>query len=934
MNADPSVIPGLLLLAGELGALAVVGFIVVRVTLGQRDDLVALAQGLVVGLALWGLIVNFVLFLWPGYAGALVGWAVVVMIGAGMAWRGRARIRVNPRLAVGFGATFLALFWIALAGRQLLPNPDPYIHHGFIGGIRAGGPHPPELPWNPGMAVPYHYGVDLLIGLLTPPIGPDPAFVTELLGAYVWTSFVLVVGTLVLRRGSWLAAVTLGPLLLAAGTQTLLFASPGVLQAPIPAGLPAPGLRAALGTVYVDGLGASESVPPNVWKPPFPLAYALALVVLERAAQTKNWRWPRQVTLALLVGFLGLVDEAVAPIVLMLWVALEMVLLVQAGRERATLEAIARVAAGPALALLLLAVGGGVLTAVLGGEDAGALSLGWIGDTSIRQPLLSFRELSGGLGLLSLGPVVLAGAAALLARRDRLTLALATAAGAFVLAALMVRYDIGQQDVTRLDGFARNFALLAVLIALSLRLRALRPRWRWAACAAVAGLVTWPAVVSPVRALGPAISQGVQLANAQAEADEAKSGRSGQRSVFPSFRSQCLAAYIRGHTASDARILSPNPSGMSAVTGRPSAAGFIQASHLLHEVGPEYVDATRYLDPAAVERLGITYVHATNAWVSGLPDHAGEWLDDPQLFQPLAKDGADALYRVLPAFLELEAALESSSYEALRRAVPASAAVYVDPAIESPFALRIASALAHARLVGEIYPGNLHLRTDFGIEPLGEHHPSFIVAPHSFTPSMLAPAARRPIWWNAGLAVYAAEGAAQPIMSTTQSRLPPVSVRASDEGRMRGGIAFSVELINRAPDRWTGQDWLVLPANASGLPVSTDSDGAGGGRWFPGQIDPGHESARLSLALDPSVVNLSVRGRDGRLSSVGDSGAPLGPGYWTVALRLSGKVDRGSYVAHEPVAFVPVMILRVSANGEVAHRVFEGDLAARLGDRP
>ena len=208
-----------------------------------------------------GLIVNFALFLWPGYAGALVGWAVVVTIGAGMAWRGRARIGVNPRLAMGVGATFLVLFWIALAGRQLLPNPDPYIHHGFIGGMRAGGPHPPELPWNPGLAVPYHYGVDLLIALLAPPVGPDPAFVTELLGAWVWTSYALIVGTLLLRRGSWLAAVTLGPLLLAAGTQTLLFASTGVLQVPVPTGMPAPGLRASLTTVYVDGLGASESVP-------------------------------------------------------------------------------------------------------------------------------------------------------------------------------------------------------------------------------------------------------------------------------------------------------------------------------------------------------------------------------------------------------------------------------------------------------------------------------------------------------------------------------------------------------------------------------------------------------------------------------------------------------------------------------------------------
>ena len=927
-------LPGLLLLAGEFVALAAVGFVVARVALGQRDDLAALAQGMVIGLALWGLAVNFVSYLWPGYASALAAWVVIAAVGAHMAWRGRVDVRTSGRATTGCLVAFLALFWIALAGRQLLPNPDPYIHHGFIGGIRAGWAHPPELPWNPGLAVPYHYAVDLLIGLLTPPIGPDPAFVTELVGAYLWTSYALIVGTLLLRRGSWLAAVTLGPLLLAAGTQTLLFASPGVLQVPIPAGLPAPGLRASLTTVYVDGLVASESVPPNVWKPSFPLAYALALVVLERAAHVQPRRWPRQATLALMVGFLGLVDEAVAPIVLALWVVLEVVTLVRARREGLAIKSTWGAATGPALAVLLLAVGGGVLSAVLTGGEVSALSIGWIGDTSLRQPLVSFSELAGGLGLLSLGPVILAGGAALLAGRDRLTIVLVAAAGAFVVAALLVRYEFGQQDVSRLDGYARNFALLAVLFALSLRMRELRTRWRLAVGALVVGLVTWPAVVSPLRALGPALSQGVQLANATWETDGVKSRRRGQRSVYPSFRSERLAEYIRSHTGSDARILSPNPAGLSAVTGRPSAAGFIQASHLLHEVGPEYTDATRYLDPAAVERLGIAYVHATDAWVLGLPDRAKRWLNDPLLFQPLARDGADALYRVRPEFLKLVTVSEPESYEALRRAVPSSAVVYVDPAIESPFALRLASALAHARLVGEIYPGNLHLRTDFGIQPLGEHHPSFVVVPHTFTPSMLSPAARRPIWWNAGLAVYATDAAAEPVMIVSTAKLPPVSVRASDDGTVKAGIGFGIELINRAADRWTGQDWLVVPANASGLPVSADSGGADGGQWFPGQFAPGQERTRLNFILDPGTTSLSMREIDGGVSAVGKQAAPLDAGYWTVALRLAGRVDHGSYVAHEQVAFVPVMLIRVSADGDVTYGVFEGDLAARLGDRP
>ncbi len=46
----PSVVPGLLILAFELLALATIGFVVSRVLLRQNDSFLALAQGLAVGL--------------------------------------------------------------------------------------------------------------------------------------------------------------------------------------------------------------------------------------------------------------------------------------------------------------------------------------------------------------------------------------------------------------------------------------------------------------------------------------------------------------------------------------------------------------------------------------------------------------------------------------------------------------------------------------------------------------------------------------------------------------------------------------------------------------------------------------------------------------------------------------------------------------------
>ena len=102
----------------------------------------------------------------------------------------------------------------------------------------AGG-FPPELPWSPGMLVRYHYGPDLLVGLLAPPVGLDLAFVTELFGAYGWTSFALVVTTALLRRASPIALLVAAPLVLANGLWTWTSPAGGaILQGPIPAGLP------------------------------------------------------------------------------------------------------------------------------------------------------------------------------------------------------------------------------------------------------------------------------------------------------------------------------------------------------------------------------------------------------------------------------------------------------------------------------------------------------------------------------------------------------------------------------------------------------------------------------------------------------------------------------------------------------------------------
>ena len=680
--------------------LAVVGFVVARVALRQDDDRVALAQGLVIGLALWGLIVNVVMHAVPGLAGAIVGWGITLALGAGLAWRAPASLRLRGRTLAGFAIGVVALFWAALTSRQLLGIPDATIHMGLAASIRAGG-FPPELPWNPGMPAPYHYGLDLLVGLLTPPVGPDFAFVTELLGAYIWMSFALLVITTLIQRGSWLVALPLAPLLLTAGAWTLLHVPPwDILQVPVPAGLPSAGLRASLADIYwpaveLPWVWEFEALP-NLFRPPYVLAYALAFVVLERAARAGRRSWLSTLTLAGLVGFTGLISTTLPPVVLALWIVLEAAAF-RTSRPPRNHRAAAIRAAGPVLAALLLAVGSGMVTRVLTGEAGSGLTFGWIDDPGSRRPLASFDLQSGGVGLLGLGPFVVATAAALLARRDRLVLALAAGAGMFLLAALTLRYEFLPLDLTRFDGHARNFALLALLVALSSRIHALRPRWRYAAAALVIALITWPTVAEPARNLGLAVGNGVDIANAWSARQE-PGARSSARYALRPFTSERIAAYLRHHTAVDARILSPDPRSMAFATGRPNARGFVGYLHLVPGAGPEYRDAVNYLEPTALRRLGIAYVHATDAWMAELPDRSVRWLADPRYFEILVRDGAEALYRVRPEFLRLDATPEAASFQALRQAVPPSAVVYLSPTIRTLDIHRPREALNNRRL--------------------------------------------------------------------------------------------------------------------------------------------------------------------------------------------------------------------------------------------
>ena len=617
-------------------------------------------------------------------------------------------------------------------------------------------------------------------------------------------------------------------------------------------------------------------------KPALTLSYALAFIVLMRAACAGRRSWLSMMTLAALFGFLGLTSSTLTPIVFVLWVGLEAIWFMQSRRAgTAPRSDLIRPASGLALAVLLL-LAGGWLTSTLDDSSTSGLKIGWNQYLGRWRLLGALDRLPGGVGSLGLGPLAVAGAAVLLARRDRLVLALAVGTGLLLLTALPVIYEPTHGDVGRFEGHARNLALLALLLALGVRLASLRPvRWRYAAGATVLALITWPTVAEPVRNLGLALSDGVELSNAQ-PAQQVSDKRVKERYALESLPSNRIAAYIHNNTSVDARVFSPYPNQMTYATGRPNASGFAGLVHLNYANGPEYLDALDYFEPGAIGRLGFEYVHAPDAWVEGLPD------------------------------------------EALRRAIPASATVYLPRGFATRSGVRAASALSHARVHGATSLANLALRTPWPIKSLDGHVPDLVIMSPQFVPWMFPPASRQPIWWNDETAVFALDRAVDTIMPPPRAGPFPFSVRVSEERVADGRIAFTATFDDRAPKRWTGQDWIVIALDDSpwGIPKHFLPDGYTPARaaWFPGQIGPGWGQTFRRYEFDFGGGNLAVRGEDGALTPVESSERTLGSGGYVLAVRLRHNYQPRLW---RDAAVIPVLKITVSKTGEVSYQVHE-----------
>ena len=143
-----------------------------------------------------------------------------------------------------------------------------------------------------------------------------------------------------------------------------------------------------------------------------------------------------------------------------------------------------------------------------------------------------------------------------------------------------------------------------------------------------------------------------------------------------------------------------------------------------------------------------------------------------------------------------------------------------------------------------------------------------------------------------------------------------------------GRIAFTASFDNRAPEQWTGQEWVLLLGDSSpwAIPMHVDPGGRtlGSVAWFPGQLAPGMATHTFVYQFDILAPSLAVRDANGVFTPAGGSAQALGAGAWTLAVRLQHEWQP-NYWRH--AGLIPVLRIRVSEAGEIAYDVFDDVVA-------
>ena len=169
------------------------------------------------------------------------------------------------------------------------------------------------------------------------------------------------------------------------------------------------------------------------------------------------------------------------------------------------------------------------------------------------------------------------------------------------------------------------------------------------------------------------------------------------------------------------------------------------------------------------------------------------------------------------------------------------------------------------------------------------------------------------------------DGAIEPVRQP-----PPQAIQGPACGRSASptdASSFTATLTaTHAGTGWTGQDWLVVPADASpwALPRIRPTDPAV--QWYAGQAQPRPESITRRYVYDPQAVTLRLQDAPADAVDLDSSGEPLEPGIWILAVRLQS--------AYRLAGFIPVAKVVVSQTGDVSYEAYTGEYGVQPSPRP
>ena len=109
-----------------------------------------------------------------------------------------------------------------------------------------------------------------------------------------------------------------------------------------------------------------------------------------------------------------------------------------------------------------------------------------------------------------------------------------------------------------------------------------------------------------------------------------------------------------------------------------------------------------------------------------------------------------------------------------------------------------------------------HLLTDIPTEPVSGQTPNVVLVPRGFEFTTKAEELSL-IWRGDEVAVYAALPGVTPVVDQPPPRTHNFAVRLSDVRVGGDRLAFTATFDDQAPERWTGQDWLVIEVDQTPL---------------------------------------------------------------------------------------------------------------------